>query len=279
MKIIYATDLHGNVIYYQQLLELAKREGADIIIIGGDILPKDGHFKALIEKQGLFIKETLHPMFAEFKAACPGVSIYTMMGNDDWASNMPLLEEMEGSGLLNLLHKKVYSLDGRFFIAGYGCVPPTPFSIKDWERLDELNQFFSEEGYSCISTENGISRIDSMTWFYGRKTIKEELEEIALLSSPANTIYIFHAPPYGTALDMMPGKTHIGSKAVREFIEKRQPLLTLHGHIHESPAVSGKYMDIIGRTIAVNPGQREDRLQAVVFKIPDILSSIRDIEL
>jgi Icc-related predicted phosphoesterase len=76
------------------------------------------------------------------------------------------------------------------------------------------------------------------------------------------TIFNFHAPPYGTGLDEAPAldasmrPTHggavmkpVGSTAVRDAIKGYQPLLSVHGHIHESRGVAK-----IGRTLTVNPG-------------------------
>ena len=60
------------------------------------------------------------------------------------------------------------------------------------------------------------------------------------------------------------------------FIEKTQPLLTLHGHIHEAPELSGRYLDRIGATLCVNPGQftragkESPRLHAVLFEMEDV---------
>lgn len=62
-------------------------------------------------------------------------------------------------------------------------------------------------------------------------------------------ILISHAPPINTEVDMIPSGTHVGSRAVREFIEKYQPDLCITGHIHEA---SGE--DSIGRTKIINPG-------------------------
>lgn len=62
-------------------------------------------------------------------------------------------------------------------------------------------------------------------------------------------ILISHAPPINTEVDMINSGTHVGSKAVREFIEKYQPDLCITGHIHEA---SGE--DTIGRTKIINPG-------------------------
>ena len=55
-------------------------------------------------------------------------------------------------------------------------------------------------------------------------------------------------------LDVLYTGKHIGSKSVRDFIEKEQPFLTLHGHIHESPDMSGVWKQNIGKTISMNPG-------------------------
>jgi Icc-related predicted phosphoesterase len=79
-----------------------------------------------------------------------------------------------------------------------------------------------------------------------------------------NLIAVLHPPPYDTRLDGAPkinsefelqkefgevGTMPVGSHAVRSFIEATQPLLTLHGHVHE-----GRGVDQIGRTICINPG-------------------------
>jgi hypothetical protein len=66
---------------------------------------------------------------------------------------------------------------------------------------------------------------------------------------------VLHSPPRDTACDVISTKQHVGSRAIRAFIEARQPRLVLSGHIHESPRVSGAWRDTLGRTPVVNPGQ------------------------
>ena len=86
----------------------------------------------------------------------------------------------------------------------------------------------------------------------------EVLEDlISRLNSVENAVFNFHAPPYGTRLDVVSrfGEAmHVGSRAVRTVIERYQPVLSLHGHIHESANV-----DKIGRTVCVNPGSQHNR--------------------
>jgi Icc-related predicted phosphoesterase len=83
---------------------------------------------------------------------------------------------------------------------------------------------------------------------------------IATVKDKSNAIFNFHVPPYGFALDLAPEltadlvqaadrKIHVGSRAVAKMIEKYQPLVGLHGHIHESRGAQK-----IKRTLIVNPG-------------------------
>jgi Icc-related predicted phosphoesterase len=67
----------------------------------------------------------------------------------------------------------------------------------------------------------------------------------------------------------------VGSRETRKFLERRRPLLGLHGHIHESPAVSGRFADRLGPTICVNAGQRMgSSLHAVWFSLDDVAGSL-----
>ncbi|AAK42840.1 metallophosphoesterase [Saccharolobus solfataricus] len=77
-------------------------------------------------------------------------------------------------------------------------------------------------------------------------------EMLKKINETKNVIFNFHAPPYNTRLDnaYVNGQwIHVGSRSVRELEEKFQPLLGLHGHIHESSAI-----DKIGKTLVINPG-------------------------
>jgi Icc-related predicted phosphoesterase len=89
-----------------------------------------------------------------------------------------------------------------------------------------------------------------------------------------------HSPPFGTRLDVIQGGKPAGSRSIKTFIEKNQPLLTLHGHIHEAPELSGAYMERIGETLSVNPGQfiwtgrDASRLHAVTFDLDNVEETI-----
>ena len=73
------------------------------------------------------------------------------------------------------------------------------------------------------------------------------------------TLFCPHAPPHGTACDRLASGEHVGSAAVRAFVERRQPDLVLCGHIHEA-----RGEDRIGRSRIVNPGPAREGYYAVV---------------
>ena len=81
-------------------------------------------------------------------------------------------------------------------------------------------------------------------------------------------ILVSHNPPKNTLCDVIGSGAHVGSEAVREFIEENQPDLCICGHIHESMAV-----DQIGRTVIVNPGQLCDGGYVVVRMLDGQLSA------
>ncbi len=156
-------------------------------------------------------------------------------------------------------------------VCGYNCVPPSPFQLKDWERYDVSR--FVDPG--CVSPEEG-RRTDGLTTREVRwTTIRDELAALAGDGDLARTICLFHGPPYGTVLDRaaLDGKTvdgvpldpHVGSIAVREFLETRQPLLGLHGHVHETARLTGAWRQQLGRTWALAGAHDGPELPLVRF--------------
>jgi Icc-related predicted phosphoesterase len=230
--VVYATDLHGDIHYYEKLLEIASGKNIKAVIMGGDITPFLTAVGDVALYQREFLEFYLFPRLRAFRKNFRK-DVFVMMGNDDLMINMDLMQKFEKTGIFRLINQKAHRL-GKKYVAGYSYVNETPFLIKDWERPEER--------------------------------IKKDLENLAKLSDPKKTIYVMHAPPLGTHLDVIFSGTHVGSRAIREFIQKKQPYLTLHGHIHESCRMSGIWKDIIGRTVSVNPGKEN----FLVFDINDL---------
>lgn len=262
-KLIYTADLHGNEAFYKRLLKKAEEENIDAIVIGGDLCGREGNtIKEKINSQKIFLENFLMPLFKEFKQNNKNKEIYLIMGNDDFRINFEVLENAEKNKILKSIHNKPAKLNKNYSIAGYSFVNPTPFRLKDWEKSDfdddkSPHQLFAEEIRS-IEKEDG--------------TIQADLQKLKKISNPEKTIYVIHAPPFNTKLDIITTGAHVGSKAVREFIEKEWPLLTLHGHIHESPQMSGSWRDKIGDTICINVGSKYPAkiLNCIVIVIDDL---------
>jgi len=86
-------------------------------------------------------------------------------------------------------------------------------------------------------------------------TIEGELNRLVRPKDMAKSIYVIHTPSHRWGLDRCYGGAEVGSRAVYNFLKKHQPRLALHGHIHESPEVTGRWYAKLGRTIVIPPGQ------------------------
>lgn len=137
-------------------------------------------------------------------------SIYAQIGNMD-----SLQVDMYLSDRNMNLHKKMLRID-RLALFGMGGSVPTPYATKSE---------FSENFY------------------------RENLKNFLPFPADLWTIFVSHNPPYGTQCDRIKNGSHVGSKAVLEFIQDYQPDFCICGHIHESRAE-----DCIGKTKVYNLG-------------------------
>ncbi len=111
-----------------------------------------------------------------------------------------------------------YRVLGDYVLVGYGGSNPTPFNTP----LEIPEDVIEREFESIIKEALGT----------GKKLI-----------------FICHAPPKDTAIDKIVSGAHVGSKAIRDLVEKYRPILGLHGHIHEAIG-----MERLGDSIVFNPG-------------------------
>lgn len=247
----FTSDLHGQSALYEQVLALTASQRPGAVVIGGDLCPHasgdDG-----IRRQRVFLQGFLVEFARRMREASPATELLLLMGNDDWGSNLDCLERQDGR-LWRLLHERALSVGG-VRVAGASWVPITPFGLKDWERWDD-------------GAEESPARLDGWVSRAGRAaphrfdpsrrtpTIADALQALVASTPAAETVFVLHSPPHGTRCDMIGSHLHVGSRAIRSFVERFQPPLVLSGHIHESPRVSSSYRDTIGSTVVVNPGQ------------------------
>ncbi len=260
----FATDLHGSPPRYAALSRVIADELPAAVFLGGDLLPRIGtaaFAEAALPATFSGLRERLRDRYPR---------VFVIFGNDDPRAHEPALAVGEGDGLWTYLHGKG-DFAGGHRVYGYAYVPPTPFLLKDWERYDVSH--FVDPG--CISPEDGQLSVEVPPMELRHATIQSDLDRLAGDDDLSDAVFLFHTPPYQTALDRaaLDGKmvdhapldVHVGSIAVRRFIEARQPLVTLHGHVHESARITGKFLDRIGRTVMLGAAHDGPELALVRF--------------
>lgn len=253
MKLLYITDLHGNEWKFEKTLQIAKLIKADVVINGGDILPIKGN----LLKQGDFIINYLDEYFRRYESE--GIYYLCLMGNDDLIIFDELFQKTcdKYSHVVNIAQKKFEIKECNFEFIGMNWITDLPFALKDRARKDKEGFVFPNQlGIQVLSTPNGWKEIDD--WFSyveNLPTIEDEMNKLVKPSNMRKTIYTIHMPPSNLGLDVCHDGRKVGSRAIYSFFKENQPLLSLHGHIHESPEISGRWYTPLGNTICIQPGQ------------------------
>jgi len=268
----FTSDLHGQGRLYEELVALVAARRPVALLIGGDLGPHGSGAEG-VAQQRLFLEGALVEFARRLREASPGTELLLMMGNDDWAANADCLERHDGE-LWKVIHGQAVTVDGSR-VAGLSWVPITPFGIKDWERWEDGGEETPGRLDGWVSAAGAVQphRFDPSR---REPTIAGALDELVGLTPAAETVFVLHSPPRETRCDMIGARQHVGSRAIRRFIEQHQPPLVLSGHIHESPRISSAFHDAIGRTVVVNPGQfGTSRLCGVWFDPRRIAETLR----
>lgn len=279
LRALYVTDVHGDERAYAALPGLCRAAGAQVLINGGDMLPKGGDMMA---SQRAFLGEMM-PRFLDGCAAA-GVAFYGLFGNDDLRAvhgqwlDLVRARQAAGEAVFDMT-QGWYPLPGGLWIGGSSFVPDYPFGLKDWCLRDMAESqpvppLVPGRGRPVVTGPGGVEVIgDVRAFFAGRPTIGEHLDAMGAEAARAvaameRSVLVHHAPPAGVGLATLWSDEDVGSLALRRWIERRQPLLTLSGHIHESPDVEARergqprHTARVGRTVCHQPGQVLPRLLA-----------------
>ncbi len=266
---LFVTDLHGSQGRYEKLWAAITAERPAAVFLGGDLLP---HFARNTDGRD-FVREYLAPGFAAARnrLGTGYPRVFVILGNDDPRAFEPAFIEVGETGLWSYAHERRFDLAGGFTVFGYAHVPPTPFHLKDWERYDVSR--YVDPG--CASPEEGRRTVEVPARELRNGTIQKDLEKLAGDADMRRAICLFHSPPYDTKLDRaaldgqqhehVPLDVHVGSIAIRRFIEAREPRVTLHGHIHESARLTGAWMERIGKTVSISAAHDGPELALVRF--------------
>lgn len=280
LNCIFASDLHGKIKHYENLFKIVSKEKPEAVFLGGDLLP-------IITSKGLetndFIEDEIFSQIKKIKNEInESIKFFIILGNDDPRIFEKKFLNANKKNLTDYVHNKTVGV-GDFFVSGYSFVPPTPFRLKDWEKYD-VSRYVD---VGAISPEEGIRTIKIHNDRIRYSTIAEDLEKLSKRAPIEKTIFLFHSPPYnsyldraelnGKKVDNAPVDVHVGSIAIQRFIEKKQPFLTLHGHIHESARLTGHWKQKFGRTYSFSAAHDGPELAVVRFNTDNLENATREL--
>jgi Icc-related predicted phosphoesterase len=302
-RILYASDFHGSEAFFRKFLSAALQYNANVLITGGDLTGKamipivhqgNGHYVGHLfgRKEESSTPEELE----QFKQTINNVGFYPIVLEKDEA------EELEADSIkmgkrfekemcnrirqwlelfAELIAPKGIPL---YFLPGNDDLFSIDDVIAEFEDANVHNpdgrHFWIDEHHELV----GLSNANITPWRCNRDIEEVELTKrlddiVGMLEHPERAVMALHVPPYDSGLDVCPELDEnlqivhrggqvlmkpVGSTAVREMIERVQPLLTLHGHIHEAPGHTR-----IGQTLAINAGSEyaEGILKAAIINL------------
>lgn len=314
-RFLFSTDFHGSETIWRKFLNSAKYFDLDALILSGDMMGKllipiverpDGKYDTALQGEKLVLTKDEIP---EFSRKCRMITylpyvttpeeVDRIAADEDYRED--LFESLEQDTIrlwLSLIPERVpekctvilspgnddkLSIDD-IIRAEMSNIPNLIFGEDEVIRLDEDSEIL------CFGWSNPTP-FDSPREC-SEEQLEERLERLAQQVEDTQTaVFCIHVPPYDSVIDAAPLLTSdnrydvrgghvtmvpVGSTAVRKIIEKYQPLLSLHGHIHESPGFIN-----IGRTQCLNPGSEyaEGILKAFLVEIDgDQIIQLRKVE-
>lgn len=285
-RILFGSDFHGSDIVYRKFLAAAFQYNADVLVVGGDVTGKAMipviHQGNGVYQSTLFGKETISSTPDEInkvKKDIANVGFYPILIEKDEATELENSPEKMATRFehemcerirewMKLAEEKIIPKNkSMYFMAGNDDLSSIDETIAEFEHIHnpDMASFDIEGGYEIV----GCSYANMTPWHCARDLEEEELsvklnELAGKIRHPESCIAVLHVPPYQSGLDSCPDldknlklitqggqvvMKSAGSTAAKAWLEGVQPMLSLHGHIHESPGHIR-----IGRTLAINAG-------------------------
>lgn len=287
LKIFYASDLHGAETTFRKFTNAGKFYKADLVIFGGDLTGK--MVVPIVGKSGTYVcsyygskvKIKKEKDLPDLERNLRDAGFYPFVISED---ELERLDEDDAEKIIKekqsaVLKQWVQIADERYRGAGIPCII-IPGCVDDFYLDDILNsgkfvqngdgKVIEVNGFEVLSIGGSIPSVFKHPREYSEEELAKKIDELASQVKDMNKcIFNIHIPPYDTDLDLATvydedlkpvldgdslATAPSGSKAVRAAIEKYQPLLALHGHVHESRGVT-----TIGRTICINSGTDYDQ--------------------
>jgi hypothetical protein len=284
VRLFFATDVHGSEVCWRKFINSAKHYDADVLILGGDMTGK-----AVVpivdlgsERYRYAMQDQRHELqgaeeLAGNKRLIRDHGYYPVVMTEDGvrecSQDESKLEAVFEKARLDTIAEWIAWADEKLAGTNTQCIVcPGNDDKHDIDGIlatssrimvGEGNVIDMPDKYQLVSS--GWTNLTP--WDTPREededALRTRIQAVVAQATapPERLVFGLHAPPYDTALDVAPkidwetltvqgqDQAHVGSTAVRAVIEEVQPLLSLHGHIHESRAAVR-----LGRTLAINPG-------------------------
>lgn len=283
MRIYFATDVHGSETCWRKFINAAKFYEADVLILGGDMTGK-AVVPIIVDGKGgyrTYLQDQRHDFHGDdelerYERLVRERGYYPVRMTEDelagYREQPATLEQLFRTSMIDTVQQWVAFADERLASEKIQCIvcPGNDDELEidevlagaSWVQVGEGQVVALPDDFQLVST--GWS--NRTPWDTHREEDEPELRErieraVAASTAPRERLVLsLHCPPYDTPLDVAPKISadlkvqgqevaHVGSTAVREVLESVQPVLSLHGHIHESRAATR-----IGKTLAINPG-------------------------
>jgi Icc-related predicted phosphoesterase len=282
LRIFFATDVHGSDRCFRKFLAAVETYDADALILGGDIAGKglvpirsdNGTLTAEVRGQKVTVPRAEE---ADLRAEINRLGFYSVMPSDEDIERMevdPQFVDSTVRGAIIDQIKEWCDLAAERLAPRVRCLitPGNDDPLAIDPVLKSAPRIECPEGELCELGPVLVASCGDVTptpWNTEREFSEEELaKRLAAILDPApagsHVVVNFHCPPYGSGLDFAaelddtlrpvirggrPSIIPVGSKAVRDTIKKYEPVVGLHGHIHESRGAQK-----IGSTMCLNPG-------------------------
>jgi Icc-related predicted phosphoesterase len=283
-RIFFATDVHGSEVCWRKFVNSGKHYEADVLILGGDMTGK-AIVPIVEEGSGRWVyhlQDVRHDVAGDDDLARQKRSIRdhgyypVVMSHEDvqrYTAEPKLLDALFVEEMRTVVREWVTFADERLEGSGIQCIVcPGNDDDQDIDEILASSRTIQVGEGNVIDLPGGYQLVSSgwtnpTPWDTHREEAEDKLKERLMACvelatvRPERLVLGLHAPPHDTQLDVAPkiiwesleiqgqDTAHVGSTAVREVIEAVQPLLSLHGHIHE-----GRGAMRMGRTLVVNPG-------------------------
>jgi len=286
-RILFVSDIHGSETTFRKFLNASKIYKVDVAIVGGDITGKglvfvskksNGYETEFLGRKWVAQSdEELRSVIQEIRRRGFYAHVDDPDAIDEIVCSPPKAENLLKDHITRSVKEWIQLAEERLKDSGIEChISPGNDDIYDIDSILASSEFVINPDGKVVRINDGHEMISTgkaniTPWKCPRDVTEDELrqtiEKLAIdLSNPSLSIFNFHAPPFNTYLDIapeldenlrpvikagQPSMINVGSISVRKAIEEHQPLLGLHGHIHESKAV-----EKIGKTTCINPGSQ-----------------------